>query len=65
MFELETFDPSLLRREGIKLWLAAIAGPFPTAPGKVVTSKSLSALPQIVLLFKAHLGQGALQLRED
>lgn len=28
-------------------------------------SKSLSALPQIVPLFKAHLGQGVLQLREN
>lgn len=65
MIQLETSDPSLLRNEGIKLWLTAIAGPFPTALGKVVTSKFLSALPQIALLFKAHLGQGALQVRED
>lgn len=37
----------------------------PTAPGKVVISKFLSALPQIVPSFEVHRGQGALQLREN
>lgn len=67
MICLETSDPSLVRRVGTKLWPTAINHHrailwwlcSSTALGTLAISKFLSALPQIVPLFKARLVQGS------
>lgn len=67
MIWLETSDPSLVRRVGIKLWPTAIDHHWAilwclcpsTAPGTLAISKFLSASPQIVLLFKVQLVQAS------
>lgn len=67
MIWLETSDPSLVRRVGIKLWPTAIDHHRAilwclcpsTAPGTLVISEFLSGPPQIVPLFKAQLVQAS------